>query len=85
MASNGLTVPDVKHALDVAREALELDAEESRLRGRTAASPDVASLGMLAAGILIANAIKEERNDAAEETTPPTARRPQPAKVRARA
>jgi hypothetical protein len=56
-----LTVADVKHALDVARAAMELDAEESRLRGRAGASPDSSSVGMLAAGILVANAINDEQ------------------------
>jgi hypothetical protein len=56
-----LTVADVKHALDVARAAMELDAEESRLRGRAVAGPDSSSVGMLAAGILVANAINDEQ------------------------
>lgn len=61
MASNELTVANVKRALEIAREAMELDAEESRLRGRSAASPDLASVGTLAAGILVANALAEVR------------------------
>jgi hypothetical protein len=68
MARKRLGVPEVKRALDVAREALERDADESRRRGRAAPSPDTASLGMLAAGILIADAI----NDRAEKGEPTT-------------
>lgn len=56
-------VADVKHAVDIAREALEQDAAEARTRGRGSSSPDAASVSTLAAGILIANAIE---NDARE-------------------
>jgi hypothetical protein len=51
-------VADVKGAVAVARAAMEQDAVEARARGWGSPSPDSASVGMLAAGILIANAIK---------------------------
>jgi hypothetical protein len=51
-------VADVKGAVAVARAAMEQDAIEARARGWGSPSPDSASVGMLAAGILIANAIK---------------------------
>jgi hypothetical protein len=56
-------VADVKGAVAVARAAMEQDALEARARGWGSPSPDSASVGMLAAGILIANAI----NGAARE------------------
>ena len=79
MASNELTVADVKRALDVAREAMERDEKELRDRGRATASPDFSSVGLLAAGILVANAISRERSAEDEnEATPrvPRARTP---------
>ena len=85
MPGHELTVADVKHALDVARAAMELDAEESRLRGRAVASPDISSVGMLAAGILVANAINDEQ--AADEEEPAVAteiRRTRSSRVTAR-
>jgi hypothetical protein len=80
--SHELTVADVKRALDVAREAMERDAEESRLRGRAVASPDISSVGMLAAGILIANAIGDEQ--AHEPTVASKIRRSSSSRVTAR-
>ena len=75
MVGRELTVAEVKRALDIAREAMERDAEESRLRGRAVASPDISSVGMLAAGILVANAIHEERGDNDEGPAREQARR----------
>jgi hypothetical protein len=64
-------VADVRGAVAVARAAMEQDALEARSRGWGSPSPDSASVGMLAAGILIANAIKS----AAREREPVTASR----------
>jgi hypothetical protein len=84
MATHELTVAEVKRALDVAREAMERDAEESRLRGRAVASPDFSSVGMLAAGILVANAIGGQRAEDAEPVVAPTIRRTRSSRVAAR-
>jgi hypothetical protein len=85
MAGHELTVAEVKRALDIAREAMERDAEESRLRGRAVASPDISSVGMLAAGILVANALHEERGDRDEGSTREQVRRSRTARLTARA
>jgi hypothetical protein len=50
-------VADAKRAVEIAREALEDDAAEARMRGRGSPAPDTASVSMLATGILIAEAI----------------------------
>jgi hypothetical protein len=56
-------VEDVKRAVGIAREAMEQDSAEARKRGWGVPAPDSASVGMLAAGILVANAIKREREE----------------------
>ena len=81
MASNELTVVEVKHALEIAREAMELDAEELRLRGRAAASPDLASVGTLAAGILVANALGSEHAAEDDASSAKHVRRPSSSRV----
>jgi hypothetical protein len=83
MAGHELTVAEVKRALDIAREAMERDAEESRLRGRAVASPDISSVGMLAAGILVANALQERDDDEGPAREP--VRRTRTTRVKARA
>jgi hypothetical protein len=50
-------VAEAKRAVEIAREALEEDAAEARMRGRGMASPDTTAVSMLATGILIAEAI----------------------------
>jgi hypothetical protein len=54
----GDELADVMRAVALAREAMEEDARAARSRGWGSPSPDTASVGMLAAGILIANAIQ---------------------------
>jgi hypothetical protein len=60
-------VEDVKRAVGIAREAMEQDSAEARKRGWGVPAPDSASVGMLAAGILVANAIKREREEQEQE------------------
>ena len=60
---------EVKQAVAVAREAMELDAAEARKRGWGIPTPDTSSVAMLAAGILIADAIGTAR-EAAQRPTP---------------
>jgi hypothetical protein len=84
MPGHELTVADVKRALDVARAAMELDAEESRRRGRAVASPDISSVGMLAAGILVANALNDEPAEEQEPAVAHKIRRARASRVTAR-
>jgi hypothetical protein len=56
----------VKQAVAVAREAMEVDAAEARKRGWGIPTPDSASVAMLAAGILIADAIGTAREAAVQ-------------------
>ena len=62
---------EVKQAVAVAREAMESDASEARKRGWGIPTPDSSSVAMLAAGILIADAIGAAR----EATAPKPAQR----------
>ena len=48
---------NVRHAITIAREAMEQDASEARARGWGKGGPDSGSVATLAAGLLIANAI----------------------------
>jgi hypothetical protein len=61
-------VEDVKRAVGIAREAMEQDSAEARKRGWGVPAPDSASVGMLAAGILVANAIKSEREEQEQQS-----------------
>jgi len=62
---------EAKRAVAIAREAMEEDAAEARKRGWGIPAPDSASVATLAAGLLIAEAIK----DVAAEVQRPSARR----------
>lgn len=59
----------MKRAVAIAREAMEEDAAEARKRGWGIPAPDAVSVATLAAGLLVADAIK-----AAEEAQRPPAR-----------
>lgn len=57
----GELTEDVKRAVAIARQALELDAAEARKRGWGIPTPDSASVAALAAGMLVADAINGTR------------------------
>ena len=65
---------EAKRAVAIAREAMEEDAAEARKRGWGVPAPDSASVATLAAGILVADAIK----NVAADTQRPSERRPAP-------
>ena len=67
-------VTEVHRALSIARQAMEQDASEARSRGWGVPAPDSASVGTLAAGILIAGAISREREKEQQSAPEPTAR-----------
>jgi hypothetical protein len=76
-------VAEVKRAVGIAREAMEQDAAEARKRGWGIPSPDSAAVGMLAAGILVANAIQSEREEQQEkQPSPARVTRARPARAR---
>jgi hypothetical protein len=75
MVSGDDLAVEVKRAVELAREAMEQDALTARSRGWGSPSPDAASVGMLAAGILVANAIRNEREAATEVSPAPRIRR----------
>jgi len=70
MAHEGMT-DEVKQAVAIAREAMEIDAAEARKRGWGIPTPDSGAVATLAAGILISGAI----NSAREAEQRPPARR----------
>jgi hypothetical protein len=65
MARDELT-EDVKRAVAIARQAMEIDAAEARKRGWGIPAPDSASVAALAAGILVADAIGTANQPVAE-------------------
>jgi hypothetical protein len=75
----GEELADVMRAVALAREAMEEDAREARSRGRGSPSPDTASVGILAAGILIANAI-QSASKAKERVVVPRTRAARPSR-----
>jgi hypothetical protein len=77
MAREELT-DDVKQAVAIAREALEVDASEARKRGWGIPTPDSEAVATLAAGILIAGSIDdatEPAKSAAAAASPSVNRR----------
>ena len=61
---------DVKRAVAIAREAMELDAAEARKRGWGIPTPDSASVATLAAGLLVAEAINDARETEQQKASP---------------